>query len=91
MRLRPGTMVVLSIAALALPAAAKGQTTPTNATSARSAEDNQIICKREKKQNSRFEDKTCRTRLQWEQLRLENQRNLKEMIDRPEIETQRGG
>jgi len=91
MRLQLDAMLVLSIAALALPATAQGQTTPTNAAAARSAEDNQIICKREKKQNSRFEDKTCRTRLQWEQMRLENQRNLKEMIDRPEIETQRGG
>lgn len=89
MRLRYGAILAVATASLTLSTAVSGQTAV--AAAKRSAEDNQVICKREKKQNSRFEDKTCRTRLQWEQLRLENQRNLKEMIDRPEIETQRGG
>lgn len=87
MRLRSGAILAVAMASLALPTSVSGQAT---AAAARTADDNQIICKREKKANSRFEDKTCRTRQQWEQLRLEHQRNMKELIDRPSIETRRG-
>lgn len=89
MRLRSGAILAVAMASLTLPTAALSQTAV--AAAARTSEDNEVVCKREKKPNSRFEEKTCKTRLQWEQIRLENQRNLKEYIDRPMIETRRGG
>ena len=55
------------------------------------SEDNQIVCKKQAKTGTRHQTKTCRTKLQWEQIRIQSQRELKEMMDRPQIETRRGG
>lgn len=52
---------------------------------------NQIVCKYQTKTGTRFKDKTCRTRQQWEELRIQNQRDLKEMVDRVVIEDRREG
>ena len=50
-----------------------------------------IVCKEQRKTGTRFTTKTCRTAAQWDKMAEEHRANAKEMIDRPQIETQRGG
>ena len=58
---------------------------------ARQADDNKIICKSEAKTGTRNKTRTCYTKAQWDKIREQNQRDVRELIDRPQIETQRGG
>ena len=58
---------------------------------ARQADDNRIICKSEAKTGTRQKTRTCYTKAQWDKIREQNQRDVRELIDRPQIETQRGG
>ena len=57
----------------------------------RQVDDNQIICKSEAKTGTRQKTRTCLTKAQWDKIREQNQRDVRELIDRPQIETQRGG
>lgn len=45
----------------------------------------QMICKQEKKVNSRFTTRTCHTRAQWDEIAEINKRNYAEQRDRPSI------
>jgi Spy/CpxP family protein refolding chaperone len=45
----------------------------------------QTICKSHPKTNSRFQERTCYTREQWDQMTEQNKRNASEMIDRPYV------
>ena len=53
--------------------------------------DDKIVCKGETRINSRFKTKVCKTRAQWEELRVQQQLDAKEMVDRPQIDTDRPG
>lgn len=46
----------------------------------------QVICKREKKVNSRFTTRTCHTRAQWAAIAEQNKRDYAETRDRPKID-----
>ena len=74
-----------------LPSVAMAQDPVTPAEAARAADDNRMICKREKSTGTRFETKMCKTRQQWDAIREQHMRDAKEFIDRPTIETRRGG
>jgi hypothetical protein len=43
---------------------------------------NQIICKKQPKEGTRFVDKICHTRAQWDQITEENKRAAAEMANR---------
>ena len=49
----------------------------------------EIVCKREKKVNSRFTTKTCYTRAQWAAMAEQNKRDYAETRDRPNIDIRR--
>lgn len=53
--------------------------------------DQKLVCKRQKNTGTRFEKKTCRTVQQWDQLREQHRRDAEEIINAPQINTQRGG
>ena len=48
-----------------------------------------LICKQEKKPNSRFTAKTCFTRAQWDEMSEQNKRSYSETRDRPTIDIRR--
>jgi hypothetical protein len=74
------------LAALALVSAV-----PAQAGSTASTPEDRVVCKYEVSTGTKFKTKTCKTHKQWEAMREQNRRDLKEMIDRPVIETRRGG
>lgn len=83
MKQRTGLILGLTLAAFVSNA-------PTfAATATKEAADDRIVCKLQAKTGTRFKSKICRTHLQWEEMRAQNQRDAKEMIDRPVIETRR--
>lgn len=45
-----------------------------------------MICKRSQKTGTRFYTQTCKTAAQWDALAEEHKRNLREVVDRPQIE-----
>ena len=49
----------------------------------------EMICKREKKVNSRFTTQTCHTRAQWAAIAEQNKRDYAESRDRPSIDIRR--
>jgi hypothetical protein len=49
-----------------------------------------IICKERRKTGTRFTTKTCKTAAQWEKMSEEHRASAKEMVDRPQIDIQRG-
>jgi hypothetical protein len=49
-----------------------------------------VVCKKQKATGTRFEKKTCMTSRQWDAVREQNRRDAKELIDRPEINNNRG-
>lgn len=55
------------------------------------AEKDPVICKHQKKPNSRFTTKVCHTKSEWEAIRQAASATWKEARDRPTIETRRGG
>lgn len=74
------------LAALALVSPAPGQ-----AGSTASAPEDRVLCKYQVSTGTKFKTRTCKTQKQWEAVREQNRRDLKDMIDRPVIETRRGG
>lgn len=84
--------IVLLGVALAAPATSQQSASSPDAVVVGDPQDEQkVVCKKQKATGTRFEKKTCMTVQQWDQLREQNMRDAKEMIDRPEIETRRGG
>ncbi|MCL6741258.1 hypothetical protein LZ518_08965 [Sphingomonas sp. RB56-2] len=93
MNLRLGLIAAFTVTTLAYPIAAMAQQSDPITVTARddAAEDQVIVCKYEMKTGSRFKEKTCKTKLQWEQMRIQHQKDAEEMFNRPTIETRRGG
>lgn len=54
-----------------------------------SKDPNELVCKGQTRPNSRFKDKTCRTRAEWDQIREAAKRDAKEWLDQPTINTDR--
>lgn len=84
-------IAAIAFATLVIAAPATAQTAVSAAEAARAAEEDRVVCKSQKATGTRFEKKTCMTVKQWEAMREQNRRDAKDMIDRPEIETRRGG
>ena len=77
---------VIPLAAIAvMPVLAQAVDPVTPSEAARSADENKVICKTKTGTDSRMPKRTCMTRAQWEEVRIQNQRDLKEMVDRPKI------
>ena len=74
--------IALGLALVATPAVAVAQDQAK-------ADPDQVVCKREKKVNSRFTTKTCYTRAQWAAIAEQNKRDFAEQRDRPAIGMQR--
>jgi invasion protein IalB len=81
------SLVALAVAATPAIAAAPTAAGPTSA----SADDNKMVCKGETRPNSRFKNKVCRTRAEWDQIREEQLRNAREFFDKPKINSTMGG
>ena len=74
--------IAIGISLISIPVAATAQDTAKN-------DPDQIVCKREKKVNSRFTTKTCYTRAQWAAMAEQNKRDFGETRDRPNIDIRR--
>lgn len=81
MTLRPAWF--LGAALLAAPPQAVAGQPIGQAEAQRIAEDNRLVCKTFARTGTRVLDKSCMTRLQWEQLSILQQRELKELANRP--------
>jgi hypothetical protein len=81
--------VVVAALALSLPVQSPLHATSEGADAADAGQ--KIICKERRKTGTRFTTRTCKTAGQWDKLAEEHRANAKEMIDRPQIETRRGG
>jgi hypothetical protein len=75
--------------AISLPATSMAYAAPE--TNAAVDAGQRIVCKEQRKTGTRFTTKTCKTAAQWDKMAEEHRANAKEMIDRPQIETRRGG
>lgn len=82
MTLRPAWFLGAALLA-APPQAVAGQPFVGQAEAQRIAEDNRLVCKTFARTGTRVLDKSCMTRLQWEQLSILQQRELKELANRP--------
>ena len=93
MAFRVGLITAFGVAALSSPVAVQAQGSDVITVTARDkeAEEQAIVCKYQAETGTRFKTKNCRTKLQWEQMRIQQQRDAKEMFDRPTVETRRGG
>jgi len=93
MSLRVGSIIAFGVIAMASPVAGQGKESGDITVTARDqeAEEQVVVCKYQANTGTRFKTKNCRTKLQWEQLRIQQQRDAKEMFDRPTVETRRGG
>jgi hypothetical protein len=80
--------IFLAMAAVAL-AFSVSSSVHANASEAADAGE-KIICKERRKTGTRFTTKTCKTAAQWEKMSEEHRAGAKEMIDRPQIDIQRG-
>ena len=49
----------------------------------------EVVCKHQKRTDSRFTTKTCRTRAQWDEMAEQQKRDYAETRDRPVIETRK--
>ena len=90
---RYGMIAVLTAATFICPIAAGAQSPDVITVTAqdREAKEQAVVCKYQAKTGSRFKSKDCKTQLQWEQMRIQQQRDAEEMFNRPTIETRRGG
>lgn len=86
-RIALASLAALAVAATPSTAAAQAAAGRTSA----SADDNKMICKGETRPNSRFKDKVCKTRAEWDQIREEQLRNAREFFDKPKINSTMGG
>lgn len=59
---------------------------PLSAAHARNDDPDEMVCKKQKRSDSRSLRKTCLTRLQWDRMSEEHNRAWTEMRDRPMIE-----
>ena len=89
MILRMGLVSLAALAVAATPAIAAAQATAIQASA--SNDDNKVVCKGETRANSRFKDKVCRTRAQWEELRAQQVRDARDFLDKPKIQSNMGG
>ena len=87
MTLRAGVISSMAVAALSFPIGvlAQSQDTITVTARDREAQEQEVVCKYQAKTGTRFKHRDCRTRLQWDQLSVQSQRDAKEMIDLPKI------
>lgn len=81
MRWRQAVLPALAMAMSPMPAAA--QPFVSKAEAARAAKGSEIVCKTQPKPGSRIQIRSCLTRWQWDQVSLLQQRDLKEVADRP--------
>ena len=49
----------------------------------------EVVCKHQKRTDSRFTTKTCRTRAQWDEMAEQQKRDYAETRNRPVIETRK--
>ena len=80
------SMTGLGLAAMMYPAVAASQGSSQDAEGARSANENRIVCKYQAESGTRFKSKTCKTKAQWEQMRIQQQRDAEDMFDRPVLD-----
>jgi hypothetical protein len=78
MNLREGSIFTLAAIYLAVSTAVVGQQFVNTAQAVRAAADNEVVCRTQARIGSRFHDKTCMTRHQWEHLSQEHQRIFRE-------------
>ena len=88
MTLRVALMAALTVTSIAWPIAVQAQAPEmiTVAARDRDAEEQALVCKYQPRSNSRLKDRICKTKLQWEQMRIQQQRDAEEMFDRPMID-----
>lgn len=55
------------------------------------SEKDRIVCRSAPKTGTRFSSQTCHTVRQWEQIEEQQKRDASDLINRPKIETNRGG
>lgn len=91
MTLSVGLISVFAAVALATSSVAVGQSPNTSSSASAKSGDSKVICKKQARTGTRFPDKICRTSAQWEEMRAQQQRDAEELINRPKIETSRGG
>lgn len=72
-----------ALAAAMAPMPAATQPFVSQAEAARADKDSEIVCKSQARPGSRLQARTCLTRWQWDQVSLIQQRDLKEVADRP--------
>lgn len=65
------------------PAAAASQEFVRMEEASKAAQDNRLVCKTFARTGTRVLDKSCMTQLQWEQLSILQQRQLREIANRP--------
>lgn len=76
-----GTQKVIYLAAAALlPLTAAGA-----APEAKDGASDRLVCKYRAKTGTRFASKTCRTVAQWDEIAEDSRRNMKDIVDRPQI------
>lgn len=77
--------ILAALTVVSLPAA------PALASAEPKAKDkrDEVVCKRQKRTDSRFTKKTCHTRAQWNEIAEQNQRDFAAQRGRPVIETRR--
>lgn len=81
-------MLALAVTASLLPAFAVAAHVPSDDAATVNAKD-RMVCKRTQRTGTRFFDKICKTAAQWDAISEEHRRNLKETVDRPQIEIRR--
>jgi len=87
---KAGLIAALSLTAI-YPAVAQSPEEITVRARDKEAEEQVVVCKYQAESGTRFKTKKCKTKLQWEQMRIQQQRDAEEMFNRPTIETRRGG
>lgn len=56
----------------------------------RAQSEDKVICKHSRQTGTRFTKKICKTALQWDRIADENRAAASEMVNRPQISTERG-
>ena len=57
----------------------------TASEAAQSSDESKLVCKGEAKTGTRFKTRTCHTKAEWEEIRQQHQRDLREVVDAPHI------
>ena len=63
---------------------------PNAAAKTRAETKERMICKSEPETGTRFQRKTCRTAVEWDEIAEANRQAASEMANRPQIELRRG-